>query len=162
MRDVSEFSLEELRAFIANYERLGRTKEPYYDQLLAELQARETKELDLDRSMKAIMGAARERRYISYGEVARANGLDWSYALNRQMPKHLDLIIAKSHAKGLPLITAIVVNQNHLDSGNLEAASLRGFISGAKRLGYVVQDDERFLRDHQNRTFELATDGGAA
>jgi len=156
MRTIKDYDIRELRNLAANYERLGKTDAAEYQAALDELQSRDPLKLNIDRSISAIMAAAKDGRFISYGEVARANGLDWSYALNRQMPKHLDLILAKAYGSGLPLITSIVVNQKHIRSGQLEASSLKGFIAGAKRLGQKVEDEAAYLRDQQRRTFAFA------
>lgn len=161
MRLISEYTVDELKNLIANHERLGKTDEPLYEAALSELQARNTSDLDIDRSMVAIMASARTRSFISYGDVARANGLEWSYALNRLMPKHLDLILAKANARGIPLITSIVVNRDKLATGDLDPTSLKGFVAGARRLGRQVDDERAFLREQQEKTFEYAAGTGA-
>ncbi|CAN5407351.1 hypothetical protein BH09PSE1_BH09PSE1_11310 [soil metagenome] len=119
--------------------------------------------LNLDKSIAAILDAAQRAKFISYGDVAKANGIEWSFAMNRLMPKHLDMILAKSDAKGWPLITSIVVNKPNILSGKLEDTALMGFISGAKGLGYEVAEADRqvFLEEQQRETFAFGLAYGA-
>lgn len=120
--------------------------------------------LNIDRSIAAILEAARREDFISYGAVAKASGFDWSFTMNHLMPKHLDMILAKADARGWPLITAAVVNKQNIGSGKLEEKSLSGFVSGARGLGYEVGDSDRhaFLEEQQRETFAFAKkyDGG--
>jgi len=121
--------------------------------------------LNIDRSIETILDAARRGDFISYGDVAKANGLEWSFTMNHLMPKHLDMILAKADARGWPLITAVVVNKQNIRSGKLEEKSLSGFVSGARGLGYEVGESDRqtFLEEQQRETFAFAKkyDGGA-
>lgn len=114
--------------------------------------------LNIDRSIAAILESARQGDFISYGDVAKASGLEWSFTMNRLMPKHLDMILAKADDQGWPLITANVVNKQNTRSGKLEEQSLSGFVSCARRLGYEVGDSDRqaFLEDQQRETFAFA------
>lgn len=114
--------------------------------------------LNVDRSTAAILEAARRGDFISYGDVAKANGFEWSFTMNHLMPKHLDMVLTKADAKGWPLITAIVVNKQNIRSGKLEEKSLSGFVSGVRGLGYDVgeSDREAFLEEQQRETFAFA------
>ena len=69
---------------------------------------------------------------------------------------HLDILLEICHARSIPLLTAICVNQAGLETGDLGDDALRGFVSGAKRLGYSVTDEKAFLRDRQRECFEWA------
>lgn len=62
---------------------------------------------------------------------------------------HLDLLLDLCHARGLPLLTAICVNQNRVAEGELEEEALTGFIAGARRLGFGFTDRRAF--HHQCR-----------
>ena len=47
-----------------------------------------SEQLDLQTTYDAILCAARERRFISYGDLARANGAEWQkvrYEMNRHL-----------------------------------------------------------------------------
>jgi 5-methylcytosine-specific restriction protein B len=114
--------------------------------------------LNIDRSIAAILEAARQGKFISYGDVAKANGFAWSFTMNHLMPKHLDMVLTKADTRGWPLITAVVVNKQNILSGKLEEKSLSGFVSGARGLGYDVGDNDRhaFLEEQQRETFAFA------
>lgn len=146
---------QELRNLIANHQRHRAFDKPAYTAALDELQVREGASLSLDVSINCILAAASARAFLSYGDVADANACTWQ-AVRRQMPKHLDRVLAKAHGRGAPLITSIVVNAENRQTGKLEPASLSGFIAGAERLGIDVQDPEAFLREQQDATFDYA------
>jgi hypothetical protein len=67
---------------------------------------------------------------------------------------HLEIILEVCHARGIPLLTAICVNQAELSTGELGGDALKGFISGAKRIGHTITDEKEFLRDCQRECFE--------
>ncbi len=54
------------------------------------------------------------------------------------------------------MLSSVVVNQKHLDSGKMEPSTLKGFIEAAKWLGYDVGDPEEFLDRQQKECFEWA------
>ena len=113
--------------------------------------------LDLQTTYRAIVDAARERRYISYGELAKANGVKWSKArfpLNGQLGE-LMRIAAK---RGSPLPGSIVVNRANIATGRLEGSSRNGFLAAAQELGLSVGDPEAFVKEQQEKMFEWAID----
>lgn len=114
--------------------------------------------LSVERSTAVIMDAAQKGRYLSYSEVAAANGLEWSFELSRNINKLLNEVLCRAHAGGLPLITSIVVNKPNLKTGALNANALRGFVKCAVGLGYEVDaaNAEGFLADQQRETFACA------
>jgi hypothetical protein len=153
--DVGSLSEERLENLIKNHRRLGKTEEPLYREALAEHARRQGKGLDFKTTISVIGQAAREGRYISYGQVAEASGANWN-KVHFAMGPHLDSLLEYCHLTGLPLLTAIVVNQQNLDTGKLEPDSLKGFIAGVKKLGITVVDQQKFLEDQQRRIFEWA------
>ena len=44
--------------------------------------------------------------------------------------------------EGWPLLSAIVVNQQNVATGDMEPTTLNGFVEAARALGYVVADEE--------------------
>ncbi|WP_165504629.1 hypothetical protein [Rhizobium leguminosarum] len=80
--------------------------------------------LDINKSYKAILSGARQGRFVSYGEVAAASNVEWKKA-RRPLPLQLDHLVQISHDRGWPLISAIVVNKDNIESGNLEASPLQ-------------------------------------
>ena len=72
------------------------------------------------------------------------------------MNTHLGDIIRYAKHRGWPMLSAIVVNKQHLDDGKMEPTTLKGFIEAAKLLGYDVVDPQDFLAQQQKECFEWA------
>ncbi len=111
--------------------------------------------LNINSSYKAILAAARQGHFITYGEVATASDVDWKKA-RRPMPLHLDRLLQICHERGWPLVTAIVVSRDNLESGKLEGDSLAGFVAGVRKLGVSIDDPQAFLQDQQQKVFAWA------
>lgn len=110
--------------------------------------------LDMDRSIDAIRANAAEGRFISYGAIASASGIPWSMSVRSQMRPHLEAVCDKMLHQAGAMISAIVVNQTNLQSGNLDPQALSGFADCAKRLGFgIVDNREAFLHEQQRLTF---------
>ncbi len=69
---------------------------------------------------------------------------------------HLDTLLDVCHARELPLLTALCVNQQGIKTGALEPSALKGFANGARRLGHPVDDPEKFLKECQAACFNWA------
>lgn len=154
---IEDHTDQQLRNVIDNHRRHNKLHEPYYLEALAELARRKGRGLDFRKSFELIRDAAAERRFLSYKQLAEASGCDWSkvrYAINQ----HLGDLIVYAHGKGWPLLSAIIVNQEMVATGEMEPATLRGFIQAARALGYPVTDEKAFLRDQQERVFAWAMD----
>jgi hypothetical protein len=158
MVDLGKKSDSEIDAWIGNHERLGKTKSELYAALVRERNRRHGHGLTIERSMQAMILAAQERRFISYGELAEANGVEWTKARHRMNGKHghLDDLLAYCHANNIPLLTAIVVQKGKLESGEMDSFTLDGFVEGVERLGISVTDAEKFLRGSQEQCFRWA------
>ena len=144
--------------WIANHERAGETRSPLFQELIVERNLRHGKGLEIGTSVTAITKAAKEKKYLSYADLAAANELVWSKARLRMNGKHghLDDLIAYCHSREMPLLTAIVVEKNHVDSGDMDEGTLNGFVEGARRLGVSVSDPAAFLKQCQSECFEWA------
>lgn len=153
--DMTALSLAQLHNVVENHERQRAFDRPDYVAALDEIQFRQGPHLKIDTTVKCILDAAKERKFVSYGDLAKANGCAWQ-TVRRQMPRHLDLVLGKARARRAPLITAIVVNDINRATGDLEDSSLAGFVAGAERLGIFVTDAKAFLRQQQAATFEFA------
>jgi hypothetical protein len=137
---------------IANYERLKKTVEPRYAELLRERGERGGLRFAI--SLERIKKAAVERRFLSYGEIAEANGMEWSSAY-RLIGSHLGDLVTWSSKRGLPMISAIVVDKPNVATGAMDDSALRGFIRAAIALGHFTAGDERaFLKEQQVKVFE--------
>jgi hypothetical protein len=153
--DIASLSDPKLSSLIANHRRLGATSEPNYVAALAESARRSGGGLDFETTKTAIIEAARDRRFISYLDIANASGVPWN-KIHRNVGRHLDELLEWCHRSGFPLLTAIVVNKPNVGTGRLEESALRGFVEGARRVGYSVIDSEAFLAEQQRRVFDWA------
>jgi hypothetical protein len=148
--DVQKLSDEQLRNIISNHRRKEMTNTSVYIEALAEQARRMGKGLDFDKSFGIIRSAAAECRFVSYKELADASGAEWS-RVRYSMGHHLGSLVEYAHRKGWPMLSAIVVNQQNLASGKMEAETLKGFLAAARELNISVTDGEAFLRDHRRQ-----------
>jgi hypothetical protein len=147
---------QDIEQWIKNYERNGATNEPFFKKLLEERARRQSKGLSLETSLNHLIAAARNEQFTTYGDLAKASDVPWSkarHAMNGSSG-HLERLLDICHARGLPLLTALCVNQSGVDTGDLGENALRGFVAGAQRLGYKVTDANAFLLDCQQKCFE--------
>ena len=153
--DLTKKTNSEIDIWIANHERKKETGSELYKDLIAERSLRHGRGLSIDVSIEAMKKAAREQRYISYGELAEANGINWSKARHLMNGKHghLDSLLAHCHSHSLPLFTAIVVQKGKLGTGLMDDFTLAGFIEGVERLGRVVIDARKYLSECQEQCF---------
>lgn len=83
--DVERLSVAELVNLIENHRRKRATDAPLYVDALRELEKRRGKGLEFDKSLAILLRAAKERRFLSYIELAKASGADWNqvrFAMN--------------------------------------------------------------------------------
>lgn len=66
--------------------------------------------LNINKSYRAILAAATEGRFVTYGDVAVASGVEWKKA-RLPLPLQLDQLVRIAHERGWPLISAIVVSK---------------------------------------------------
>ena len=111
--------------------------------------------LDLRKTFRAILGAARGKRFISYGDLAKANDADWQ-KVRREMNRHLRDLVKIAAARDWPMPTAIVVNQNDVETGTLDGTARDGFINAAKEFGFDVSDAAAFVEEQQQAMFAWA------
>jgi hypothetical protein len=161
VRPIEVHSDQELRNVIANHRKNGKFGAPYYLAAMEELARRKGQGLDFQKSFDLIRKAGAERRFLSYKELADASGSEWStvrYAINA----HLGDLIDYAYGKGWPLLSAIVVNHQNVETGDMEPTTLKGFVEAARALGYAVADEKAFLREQQERVFEWALSDSVA
>lgn len=109
--------------------------------------------ITLERTYAAIRDAARARRFISYADLARANGAEWS-KVRRLIPQMLGRLMILAHVRAWPMLSAIVVNKESVETGTLEGPAREGFLAAARMVGIDPGDPETFVRDQQLRVFE--------
>jgi hypothetical protein len=153
--DLTLKSDAEIDTWVSNHERLKKTDTDLYRSLVAEKGRRHGRGLSIDVSMQAMMHAAKNGDFISYGEIAEANGIAWTKARHLMNGKHghLDNLLAHCHANGLPLFTAIVVQKGKLETVDMDDFTLAGFVEGAERIGRSVTNAREFLRLCQEECF---------
>ena len=111
--------------------------------------------LNLQTTYSAILAAARDRKFISYGELAKANGAAWQN-VRYKMNTHLGDLVKLAAERDWPMPSAIVVNQNNLKTGKLDGTAREGFVTAAKEFGFDVDDPTEFVEKQQNAVFEWA------
>lgn len=155
--DLTSLELDRLRALVANHERQSATGAPLYKRAIDELERRESSGLDVDTSFGVIRDAARERRFVSYKDLADASGVSWS-KVRRSIGSHMWLLVKRGHARGWPMLSAVVVNKPNVATGRMEPETLKGFVAAARELGHDVADSEResFLHAQQQAVFAWA------
>ncbi|WP_294541574.1 AAA family ATPase [uncultured Rhodoblastus sp.] len=114
-----------------------------------------TGRLDLKTTYRTILKAARERRFISYGDLAKANGADWQ-KVRYDMNRHLGDLVQIAVQNGWPMTSAIVVNRQNLETGTLDGSALQGFLAAARDSGLQVDDPDAFVRQQQLALFDWA------
>jgi hypothetical protein len=147
--DLAAKTDDELDQWITNHEKQsGGTARPLYLKLLEERARRSqrTQRLNLEKSLEHLKDAARRGTCTSYGELAAASSLEWSQARHQMNGTngHLDRLLDLCHARGLPLLTALCVNQGGVSTGELGGEALAGFAKGAQRLGLLVMDERTY------------------
>lgn len=148
---------DQLKNLIENHRRLKATGTSVFTDALHEWQRRKGNGLDFDKSFYIIKAAAKEHRFLSYKELADASGAEWT-RVHYSIGGHLWDLVEFAHLKEWPMLSAIVVNKPNIGSGTMERETLKGFIGAARDLGYVVTDEEAFLREQQQKVFAWAND----
>lgn len=138
----------EIESWAGKYEKAGKTDHPDYAVILAERTRRRQgkQKLSFELSLDHLKMRAVEGKFTSYGDLAGASGVEWGQARHQMNgPKgHLDTLLDVCRTQGLPLLTAICVNRENLETGKLGEDALSGFADGARRLGMTVGDAEEF------------------
>ncbi|HKM99862.1 MAG TPA: hypothetical protein VKG22_00735 [Stellaceae bacterium] len=153
--DVETLTIGQLENVIENHRRQRATTAPLYADALRELEKRKGKGLDFDKSLSIILEAAKERRFLSYKELADASGADW-VQVHYAIGEHLWKLVEYADRKGWPLLSSIVVNKPNVTTGKMEAETLKGFIAAARLLEKPITDEEGFLKEEQERVFAWA------
>lgn len=158
MVDLATKTDPEIETWIRNHETKGGTTAPLYLQLLEERvrRAQVKQKLNFDRSLDHLKEAAIAQVCTTYGALAAASGIDWSQARHQMNGSngHLDRLLDICHARRLPLLTAICVNQGSVLDCELGEDALAGFVAAAKRLGLTVGNARAFHHESRDRCWE--------
>lgn len=154
MASLTDKTDAQIDQWIRNHEDKGVTNSQLYLDLLEERARRSQgkSHLEIDKSLELLKQAAAEQRCVTYGDLAKASNVEWSKARHKMNGAngHLDRLLDVCHVRKLPMLPAICVNESGRESGELEPAALRGFTSGARRLGHTVADDLAFHRKQRD------------
>jgi hypothetical protein len=159
--DFSSKTTGEIENIVENYRDHGKTDTDAYIDALRELELRRGKGLDLQKTFDFVVAAAKAQRFVAYKDIADVNGFEWT-KIHYQIGRHLYSLCEYAHRKGLPLLSAIVVNAEFIDTGEMKPESRSGLIESARMLGLLVGDEEDFVRSEQRRVFDWASGKGAA
>ena len=148
----------QIDTWIKNHETGGLTSAPLYMRLLEERARRSQSKqvLIIEASLEHLRQAAIEQRCTTYGALANASNVDWSKARHQMNGTngHLDRLLDICHARGMPMLPAICVNQSGLTNCELEETALSGFVTGAQRLGIKVTDARAFHHKCRDECWE--------
>ena len=112
-------------------------------------------QLDLRKTYRAILDAARNKRFISYGDLAKANDADWQ-DVRFEMYRHLGDLVEIAAARDWPMPSAIVVNKDNIETGTLDGSARDGFIKAAEEFGFDVSNPTDFVEKQQQAVFDWA------
>ena len=112
-------------------------------------------QLDLRKTYRAILDAARNKRFISYGDLAKANNADWQ-DVHFEMYRHLGDLVEIAAARDWPVPSAIVVNKDNIETGTLDGSARDGFIKAAEEFGFDVSNPTDFVEEQQQAVFDWA------
>lgn len=158
--DLAELDDARLRQLIENHEVNRAFDRPLYRDAVREWNRRKGGDLrELERTVELVRDRAREKKFLCYGQVAAAHGIPWAQA-RYPMNEHLWALVRHAHAMGWPMLSAIIVNAEHVADGQMEPTTLRGFVGAAEALGYRVANPEEFLKEQQLAVFEWAGGSG--
>lgn len=154
--DLTKKSGAELDTLIANYRKANQLDHPILREALRLRGKLGSKTLDLKRSCAAIIAAAKAGRFVSYKQIADASGCDWISAYP-VISAHLYLVLKQARANGWPPLSAIVVNGEHVETGEMKPETLAGFIGAVAGVGYEIEaDPEMSLSLMQRQVFTWA------
>jgi hypothetical protein len=154
-RSIEQHSDQELRNIIDNYRKQLRTGDSRYLDALEESARRKGHGLNFQKSFELIRKAAKQRRFLSYKQLADESGAEWS-KVRYKVFNHLGDLIEYAHHRRWPLISAIVVAQPDVETGRMDGETLRGFVAAARALGHSIDNEEVFLRGQQEEVFAWA------
>lgn len=152
---VTKLSDAELENLITNHRRHNATDHPLYLEVLEERARRKGRGLNFEKSFEIIRRSAGQRRFLSYKDLAEASGAEWT-RVRYSIGEHLWYLVEFAHRKGWPMLSAIVVNKPHVQTGDMDPVTLKGFVVAARELGYAVIDAREFLREQQAKVFDWA------
>jgi 5-methylcytosine-specific restriction protein B len=154
--DLSKLTDAQIKVVMGRYEARGLTSETQYAALLEETVIRSERTLSVEKTIAAIRAVAQADRFESYGGIAAASGLKFSFKVKNQIQDHLEDVSRVARQRNWPMITSRIVNKDNIESGDMDETTRKGFADCAKRLGWPVVDEVEFLKSEQKATMEWA------
>lgn len=152
----------EIEKELANFERHRISKDPAM-RLRFEKNSARFKELliakqnisgfKLETSLSVIATAAKARRFVCYKDLADANSIAWNAKTRSAIKYHLWDLVVWSHEQFGIMVSAVIVNKEHVDNGMMEPLTLEGFVRAAEKLGYHCNEPVAFLQARQEEVF---------
>jgi hypothetical protein len=154
--DLEAKSDQELENIVANHRRLKKYGATLFLAALVLLERRKSGGFDIEETVRIIRRYAVDRKFLSYKDIADASGLEWS-RVHWTVGPHLVNVCEFAHGKGWPLLSAIVVNIDKVDTGEMKATNLKGFLEAVEIVGRDIgMDLTRFVHSEQRRVFDWA------
>lgn len=164
--DLSKQTDQQIDNLINNHIRHDKTAAPLFRNLLEERVRRgqEKHLLNFQKSMLILIQTATDQTCLSYGQLAKASNVEWVKARHQMNGAHghLDKLLELCHARGYPLLTALVVNQQGLEDGELEQTALKGFCEAAHRLKIPVEDELAFHHQQRDASWNWGREHGTS
>ena len=154
-------SVDELKNIVENHRKRNIISSELYLQAVHELELRQGKGFNLEKTISLVSEATRHRRFVSYKEVAAESKVP-SSQLHYGIGRHLGALCRYTHGKGMPLLSAIIVNSEHVKTGSMNEETRLGFIKLAREMGFLITDEDAFLKAEQERVFEYFASGASA
>ncbi len=115
-------------------------------------------ELDLKKTIDVLLKAAREGRYLSFTDIAKAHGLEPKFSvLIGTLPSHIWEVNNHCAERNWPLLGAIVVGKANVDKEKPPSSS--GFIDVAREFGFEFDDEQSFVEQQRQFVFDCPPDG---
>ena len=151
--DHAEKSEKQLANFVENYRRCGQTSSEAYRVLLRAYELKRGKGLDLEKTLDCVIAAAKMHRFVSYKQIAEASNVPMAKAF-LLLTNHLRELCNYGRSKGLPLLSAIVVTVDGVETGFMNTTAKHGFIKAARAMGFEVDDEDAFVSAQQAEIFK--------
>jgi len=101
--------------------------------------------LDVELTIEVLTGVARASSptTISYGDLAKRHGYDWSFGMRSLMRAHLISVWRECEQRGLPALTSLVVTRaDHMPSS--------GFLALERSAGRIVGEEAAYVSSRQD------------
>jgi hypothetical protein len=148
-RELANFERYRLSSDKAKREKFGKNISRF-EALMGERQ--KISGFKFEVSLAVVASAAKSKRFICYKDLADANAIKWNTAY-RTINEHLWDLVVWSHEQLGIMVSAIIVNMEHIDDGLMEPSTLDGFVRAAEKLGYQYNEPVTFLRARQEEVF---------